>query len=285
VEHFTILDSLYRKQTLFYYEGSPIGTPSRGKNGVISFALGNNLSGKFYSKKDTANGGVRKVSLIDGFNLNSSYNLLADSNNWSGLNISYSANIANKLRITGGAAYDYYAIDSLGRRSKYFQWDKNKRLTRFQNAGISLSSQYASKKKSAKDKATASQAEQINNQFQNYLDFNVPWTIDFRASARLDQVYLMRSKKDTLQFVADVNFNGDVNLSENWKITYRSGYNFITKQITATDIGLSRNLHCWEMSFSITPFGYGRSYIFSLRPKSNLLRDLNVTRRRSFLDN
>ena len=156
---------------------------------------------------------------------------------------------------------------------------------RLQNAGINISTQYASKKKSAKDKATDEQKKAIGNQFQNYMDFNVPWTIDIRLNLGVVNSFSRNTKKDTIVFTGDINFGGDVNLTENWKINYRSGYNFSTKQITGSEIGLSRNLNCWEMSFNIIPFGYGRGYVFSLRPKSSMLHDLNVTRRRSFFDN
>ncbi len=281
----TYLDSFYRTQKLFYYEGAPIGSPTKGKNGSINFSLNNNLQAKFHSNKDTANDGVKKVAILDNFTLNTAYNLMADSNNWSPLNMSYSTNILNKIRISGGGSFDYYAIDTLGRRTKYFEYKQNNKLLRLQNAGINISTQYASKKKSAKDKATDEQKKAIGNQFQNYMDFNVPWTIDIRLNFGVVNSFSRNTKKDTLVFTGDINFGGDVNLTENWKINYRSGYNFSTKQITGSEIGLSRNLHCWEMSFNIIPFGYGRSYVFSLRPKSSMLHDLNVTRRRSFFDN
>ena len=281
----TYLDSFYRTQKLFYYEGAPIGSPTKGKNGSINFSLNNNLQAKFHSNKDTANDGVKKVAILDNFTLNTAYNLMADSNNWSPLNMSYSTNILNKIRISGGGSFDYYAIDTLGRRTKYFEYKQNNKLLRLQNAGINISTQYASKKKSAKDKATDEQKKAIGNQFQNYMDFNVPWTIDIRLNFGVVNSFSRNTKKDTIVFTGDINFGGDVNLTENWKINYRSGYNFSTKQITGSEIGLSRNLHCWEMSFNIIPFGYGRGYVFSLRPKSSMLHDLNVTRRRSFFDN
>ena len=47
--------------------------------GGMSFQLDNNLEMKVRSKKDTTNGGIKKVKLIDGFGFSSGYNFLADS--------------------------------------------------------------------------------------------------------------------------------------------------------------------------------------------------------------
>jgi LptD protein len=280
----TFLDKNYTERKLFYYDGAPIGNPGFGKNGNIAFGLNNNVQAKFANKKDTLSG-VTKVSILDNFTWNTNYNFLADSNQWAPLSISYSTNILNKIRIAGGANYDFYSINKLGQRTKNYEFTDNKKLLRFIGTGMQISTQLASKTKSKTKNATAQQKAELASPFNTYNDFDIPFRIDLSINLGLTNVFNQRIKKDSLQFRGDFNFNGDVTLSENWKINFSSGYNVSTKQITASQIGLARNLHCWEMSFEIIPFGYGRGYVFILRPKSSLLKDLNVTRRRSFLDN
>jgi hypothetical protein len=92
------------------------------------------------------------------------------------------------------------------------------------------------------------------------------------------------TKLDTLKWRSDVFFTTNITLTPNWSINATTGYDFINKQVTATSMGLSRNLHCWEMSFNFIPFGDNKSYFFQLAPKSSLLHDLKVTRRKSFWD-
>ena len=82
-----------------------------------------------------------------------------------------------------------------------------------------------------------------------------------------------------------IRFNGDLSLSEKWKIQYNSGFDFESKEFTQTQFSLSRDLHCWQMSLSWTPFGRYQSYNFSLGIKSGMLRDLKIDRQRNFFDN
>ena len=81
--------------------------------------------------------------------------------------------------------------------------------------------------------------------------------------------------------------NGDVSLTEKWKMTFTTGYDFVLKAPSLTNIGLTRDLHCWEASFNWTPIGQNLragNYNFELRVKSSLLKDLKLSRRRSFYD-
>lgn len=65
------------------YEGSVFGYPSRGKTGSLSFSLANNLEMKVKSDKDST--GYKKVSIIDNFGLQMSYNMAAKEKPWSDL--------------------------------------------------------------------------------------------------------------------------------------------------------------------------------------------------------
>lgn len=57
------------------YEGSAFGYPTRGKTGNLSFSLANNVEMKIKSDKDST--GFKKVSIIDNFALQMSYNMAA----------------------------------------------------------------------------------------------------------------------------------------------------------------------------------------------------------------
>ena len=57
------------------YQNSLFGVPGKGKQGSISFTLGNNLEMKVKSDKDST--GFKKISLIDAFDINMSYNTAA----------------------------------------------------------------------------------------------------------------------------------------------------------------------------------------------------------------
>ena len=118
----------------------------------------------------------------------------------------------------------------------------------------------------------------------NYADFNIPWSLHLNYNVSLQKYYVVKSQKDTISINQDLNFSGEVNLTAKWKIGMSSGYDFIAKQLSFTSFDIYRDLHCWEMRLNLIPFGYRRSYNFSLNVKSSVLQDLKLNRRKDFRD-
>src|SRR5690606_82187 len=81
-----------------------------------------------------------------------------------------------------------------------------------------------------------------------------------------------------------INISGDLSLSEKWKINFTSGFDLSAKQATQTMIGIARDLHCWQLNVNWVPFGRLTSYSIDIRVTSSILKDLEVTRRRSVFD-
>jgi len=55
-------------------------------------------------------------------------------------------------------------------------------------------------------------------------------------------------------------------------------YDIQNNQIATSQISLYRDLHCWDMSFQIIPFGIRQSYMFTIKVKSALLQMLKLQR-------
>lgn len=106
-----------------------------------------------------------------------------------------------------------------------------------------------------------------------YADFAIPWSLN------LDFTYNISKLTTTLNRRAIINGSFDFNLTPNWKVQGRSGYDIERKEMATTNVSLLRDLECWQMSFSWTPFGRFRSYSFELSVKSGQLRDLLRFRR------
>ncbi|HTM97440.1 MAG TPA: putative LPS assembly protein LptD, partial [Pedobacter sp.] len=72
-----ILD--YRGKPLLYsiFDGSQFGGPSAGEQANLSFSLDNNVELKVKSKKDTTNGGEKKIPIIQGLSFSGTYNFVA----------------------------------------------------------------------------------------------------------------------------------------------------------------------------------------------------------------
>ena len=81
-------------------------------------------------------------------------------------------------------------------------------------------------------------------------------------------------------------FNGDVSITPKWKVDiYFRDMISKVNQLSYTSFTINRDLHCFEMSFNWIPFGYIKSWDFTLRAKSTLLQDLKITKRKDFRDN
>lgn len=283
----THLDTSANYSYLSPYQTSIVGMPPNGKSGSINMALNNNLQIKVRSAKDTVSG-YRNVTLIDGLGVSTAYNMAVDSFRWSPLALNFRTNIADKVNISANASYDPYQIDySNGRRTKELMIDQGNGIARFTNASLSLGSNLHSKPKSGAASPTNSEEYgriARSGYYGDYVDFNVPWSMNVSYSLSMNNNYSTFSKKDTIVFTHNMVFQGEVNLTERWKINVSSGYDFTNKQLTLTSIDLYRDLHCWQMHMQTIPFGPRKSYNFTLNVKATVLQDLKLLRRRDYRD-
>jgi hypothetical protein len=111
-----------------------------------------------------------------------------------------------------------------------------------------------------------------------YPTFNVPWTMSLSYSLSYYKTGLTSSINQTLSF------NGSVTVTKKMSMTYTSGYDFKGKEITMTQIGMTRDLHCWQMNFNWVPNGTMQMWNFTLRVKATVLADLKYERRKDFHD-
>ena len=112
-----------------------------------------------------------------------------------------------------------------------------------------------------------------------YVDFNIPWSLNINYNWSYSKQGLKPSFNHT------VRINGDLSLTPKWKIGMNSGFDFVSRKITTTNISIYRDLHCWDMRFSVIPFGDRRSYTFTISAKSSILRDVKYSKSRSWYDN
>ena len=55
--------------------------------------------------------------------------------------------------------------------------------------------------------------------------------------------------------------------------------------MTPASITISRDLHCWQMSFAWVPFGHYQSWSFNIGVKAASLADLKYDKSQSMFDN
>ena len=111
------------------------GGPGASRSGNINFSLGNLIDMKVRSKKDT-NQSLKKLTLIESMGISSSYNIFADSLNFSTIGLNARTKLFSALDLTFSSRYDPYIYKN-GKRINQFEV-KNGRLARFTSANAAL---------------------------------------------------------------------------------------------------------------------------------------------------
>jgi hypothetical protein len=300
---YTLVDSAGRSTTESYYQRNIFRGFSNVRFAGLNFTIDNILQMKVRNRKDTGDASLKKVSLLDGLSLSGNYNFLLDSFKLSGMNFSARSNLFNKINITAFGSLDPYQIDADGRRIDKLVWSKNPlSLGKLSTANISLQSQFKGGDKSGNstDNNAITSARNATQQDPNampldeyeqeaayirqhpgeFVDFNIPWSIDFSYSLLYSRVRNFSVVTKTI--TQSVNWNSSVNLTPKWKIGASGSYNITEKNLGYLSMYLSRDLHCWQMAISLVPVGRFKFFTINISPKSPLLRDLKVNRTRSF---
>jgi LPS-assembly protein len=291
-------------QRFSYFDGSIYGAPSEGVFGGIGFGIDNNIEAKVRSKKDTANGGLKKIRLIDGFGFTSSYNFIADSFKLAPFSLYVRSTLFEKINITAGATMDPYQVDSFGYRIDKYTWQEGKfslkKLGRITSGNIAISTSFQSQK--GKDKKASQQKENALREQQGmmtaeeqqaqlayaranpaeFADFNVPWSLSLSYSMSFSRAFKSDFSGWETTTSSSLNWNGDFNLTPKWKFGINGYYDVKAAAIQNFNMYISREMHCWQLSINVTPVGIYRMFNFTISPKSGILRDLKLNRTRYF---
>jgi len=167
----------------------------------------------------------------------------------------------------------------------------NKKALRFVNAGWNLSFGYDLKpktkttKKPAPGSATKQEIEDLANNPHLYIDWDNPWSLHVDYNFSLRTIPVLTTGELERDIIQTLRMSGDVNVTEKWKFSAQTGYDFQQNAFAYTSITIYRNLHCWEMRMSWIPYGTQKSWNFQINAKSALLQDLKLTKKKDFRDN
>ncbi len=124
------------------------------------------------------------------------------------------------------------------------------------------------------DLGTEEQLAQINNNPNEYVDFNIPWSLNVRYNIGRTKTGFADANVDQ-----SLSFSGDLSITEKTKVRFNSGYDFERQEFTQTSISVNRDLHCWVLDFNWVPFGRFQSFNVVIRVRSSLLQDLKLERK------
>lgn len=263
------------------------GNPNRDRGERLGINILNNIEMKVRSKKDTT--GFKKITIFENLGLSTNYNTTLDSLNWNPIAVNARTRITEVLTLQFNGTFDPYGFDTIGGvyRKVNESWNSQEgKLARLTNGNLALNFRFKGGKKKNKeikeDKVSDLANEQeiafINNNPEQFIDFNIPWSLSIAYNIR----YIKPFEEETI--TQTVNFTGDLSLTQNWKVGLNSGWDFERNDLTFTRLSINRNLHCWQLAVDWVPFGPRQSYNITLNVKSAVLQDLKLNRRRDFYD-
>ena len=308
-QRYTRINTNGTPEEVYYspFAGSTYGVPNRGKTGTVSFSVANNLEMKVNTDKDTT--GVRKVSLIENLSASMSYNMAADSLNWSNINTSLLIKLTKQFNLQVSAVFDPYTYQLSANgspvRVNVPRWKAGKGFARLSSAGTSFSYTFNNSTFKRKNKSQSStddnpvenpedeilsNADQITESGQEkekdkedetlkmrdgYMVWEVPWSLSINYSINYGYGDF---NKEKMEYDGRINQNlsisGSIQPTKNWSFSFSASYNFVTHRLAYMNCNLTRDMHCWSMSASFIPVGAYKSYNFSIRVKSSILSDL-----------
>lgn len=294
-------------RVLSKYQGFAYGGPSLGESASVSFSLNNNIEMKVKTKNDSIEE-FQKVKIFDNISFSSSYNFLADSFNLAPINWNARTSFfKNKVSLNLSGTIDPYVynLDSVleisngeqvyQRKLNQFAWNNGEgigNLSRLSVAvGLNLGPKSNSKSNtqqntnnlggqdpfgpgSLEDDQAGNVNKFIATSASQYVPFDVPWRLNINYTLN----YQKQGHAESI-VTQSLNFNGNLSLTEKTTLQASSGFDLEQKEFTYTQMSVSRDLHCWNISFNWVPFGPRQSYFVSIQVNSALLSDLKLDRR------
>ncbi|MCP4521739.1 MAG: LPS-assembly protein LptD [Cytophagales bacterium] len=296
-DEFGYYQSLQRNEegdsiTLSKYQNSIYGSSFSGKSASIGFSLNNvlEMKRKIISKDTTEElkKDYKKIKLLDRLSLSSSYNFIADSLKLSRIKINANTQLFNFINIQTNTTLDPYVYDTTGgtqRRIDTYAWEVKDGINKIGSAESFFLSVNTSLNPEVRNKiykspiATEEQLEYINNNSEEYIDFSIPWNLNVGYTYRYQKIgFNEASATQSLQL------RGNISLTEKWKIDGSVSYDLEQNEFILPRVNIVRDLHCWVMRLNWVPFGPRQSYEFYIGVKAQVLQDLKLTRRRTWID-
>jgi lipopolysaccharide assembly outer membrane protein LptD (OstA) len=278
-----------------HYNKQIYGDNMRKYSMTGSFNVGNTFEMKYQKDDSLKTEDKIQLLVLDG---SVSYDFAADSMNFSDVGLSYRTDIGQYLSIGGSASYDLYMFDPLaangqGARVNKFLMSEQGKFGDLTSASLNLSTSFRGEKKQKPANAgipenviqeqekVSGVSEGVPSQKKMYYsiydkedaDFSIPWNISLSYTfneSRPTPKYYSRS--------SSMNASLSFNLTDVWQVSTSGSYDFVRKEHFIPSVSVTRDLHCWQMSFTWYPMGLLEGYRFELKVKAPQLQDIKVTK-------
>ncbi len=266
------------------YRYEIFGGGGGGRSQSINFSLGNVFEIKMAKTPGDTTKEQKKIQLLN-FDASVGYNFAADSMKLRDLSLSYRTQIGDLLNFAGSSSYTFYDFKDQHAVNQYLV-SSGKGLFRLTNLNFSISTSLSGDKiKSTEEKKQQNpeaNEDQVAIKKKDYIalyddtqtpDLSIPWNLSLSYNYNFSKP-LPSGAEVFSNISADLGFS----LTKNWKFTVRGSYDFKDKKVSAPQITVYRDLHCWEMNFTWNPLGSYNGFRFEIRMKAPELQDIKVTK-------
>ncbi len=289
------------------FEGGIYGVPGKNISNNIGFSLSNTFEAKV-TDKDSTKTEAKKIMLLNNLNFSTSYDMTADSLKLAPLRVSGgTALFKEKMNVNFAATLDPYALDNANRRIDRFNIDNGGSLFRLSSANVTINYSFSSSDgTNENDRSDPLKNQGLRNggreddlfgtardlgdnrqsQFNDedtekaekkrrFYHALLPWNLNLAYSL----TYSNSARQNEITNNS-VMISGNVDLTPRWKVGVSTGYDFVQKGVTFTQLRFERDLLSWRMDFNWIPIGDYTSWGFFIGIKSSVLSDIKWDKRR-----
>ncbi|MEE9574038.1 MAG: putative LPS assembly protein LptD, partial [Candidatus Neomarinimicrobiota bacterium] len=279
----TITDSSGNEIKHDRFRGTLAGSTSQSERQSLNFSLNNVFQTKIVEGESE-----RKIDLLS-WRLSTNYNFAAEEFQLSNLRSSIRTGLSKSLKLDISLTHDFYKYDiENNKRINSILLSNNIPKPRLINARFSTGFKFSGKRlKSsiAPETAIISDTSSINDldDFGQNIDLKQnPKQIGggqlWNTNISLSYSYNAANPTNIVKSFW-MNTNTTLQVTTNWRVQHNARFDLENQSLVSQSFSIYRDLHCWEMSISWTPGGYGQGLYLRINVKSPTLKDLKLEER------
>lgn len=306
------------------YAGELYGVPGQGMTKTVSFSVSNNIEAKVKSDKDSTGvkkiSIIDELGLSMSYNAAATWHRWSDPSInlrlkwWKSYTFSMNARFsmyAYELNESGTPYVGNHTEFGYGRLPRFQGFSQNlsftlnpEKLKKWfgskdddddngsyddgEGTDTNIESNVDDTMEKGKHNAKKKQSGVAETDEDGYMRFSMPWSLTFGYGITMREntsgKFNYKSMRYPYKFTQTLNMSGNVRISDGWNITFASGYDFDSHEMSMTTASLSRDLHCFNMSASVVLRPY-TSYNFTFRCNASTLTDALKYDKRSGISN
>lgn len=252
----------------------------------------------------------KKIELLK-LNFSTSYNFAADSLNFSDIKLSFRTPAIKFINFYGNASFTLYDQDIVRnettgepisyRKVNRFIIERGGGLARLTSLSLSINTSFSSDGISFDDQTRQQTADtkkdsiSLGERFRirelyeydepdifgdntpGYLPLNVPWQANLGLSYTYTSPRTIGQENIRMNLTARFSFS----LTPTWNINSSAQYDFINEELLNPSISITKDMHCWDLSFQWYPIGFSQGFYLRFGIKASQLSDLQVEKKSS----